>query len=244
MLRHQRWRGGRAADERGQAEELGLKPMARWIASAAVGVNPRTMGYGPIPATRKVLERAGLTVADIDLFEINEPLRFRRWRARESWASRSPTQRQRRRNRAGHPLGCSGARLMTTLVHELKRRQGHFGLATLCVGVDKARQRSWSVERKGGIVITLSYPVLGTVCLLAAIVITFFWRSAIAAQSHSQRDRARGAVCGGGRVPVGRRYHTESVSWLTSLSSVWSLALWQWSFVTCAVYPALSLPNL
>jgi 3-oxoadipyl-CoA thiolase len=119
-----------------KAEQLGLKPRACWVASAAAGVNPRTMGYGPIPATRKVLERAGLAVADIDLFELNEAFAVQALAcARELGI---PLDRLNVNGGAialGHPLGCSGARLMTTLVHELNRRQGRFGLATLCVGV-------------------------------------------------------------------------------------------------------------
>jgi 3-oxoadipyl-CoA thiolase len=119
-----------------KAEQLGLKPMARWVASAAAGVNPRTMGYGPIPATRKVLERAGLAVADIDLFEVNEAFAVQALACVRELGI--PLDRLNVNGGAialGHPLGCSGARLMTTLVHELNRRQGHYGLATLCVGV-------------------------------------------------------------------------------------------------------------
>ena len=119
-----------------KARQLGLKPMARWIASAAAGVNPRTMGYGPIPATRKVLERAGLEITDIDLFEINEAFAVQALAcARELGI---PLDRLIVNGGAialGHPLGCSGARLMTTLVHEMNRRQVRRGLATLCVGV-------------------------------------------------------------------------------------------------------------
>jgi len=119
-----------------KARQLGLKPMARWIASAAAGVNPRTMGYGPIPATRKVLQRAGLEITDIDLFEINEAFAVQALAcARELGI---PLDRLNVNGGAialGHPLGCSGARLMTTLVHELNRRQARYGLATLCVGV-------------------------------------------------------------------------------------------------------------
>jgi 3-oxoadipyl-CoA thiolase len=119
-----------------KAKQLGLKPMARWVASAAAGVNPRTMGYGPIPATRKALERAGLAVADIDLFEVNEAFAVQALAcAREMGI---PLDRLNVNGGAialGHPLGCSGARLITTLVHELSRRQGRLGLATLCVGV-------------------------------------------------------------------------------------------------------------
>ena len=119
-----------------KAKQLGLKPMARWVASAVAGVNPRTMGYGPIPATRKVLQRAGLEITDIDLFEINEAFAVQALAcARELGI---PLDRLNVNGGAialGHPLGCSGARLMTTLVHEMNRRQARYGLATLCVGV-------------------------------------------------------------------------------------------------------------
>jgi 3-oxoadipyl-CoA thiolase len=119
-----------------KAKQLGLKSMARWVAAAAAGVNPRTMGYGPIPATRKVLERAGLAVADIDLFEINEAFAVQALAcAREMGIPLDKLNVNGGAIALGHPLGCSGARLMTTLVHELNRRQGHWGLATLCVGV-------------------------------------------------------------------------------------------------------------
>ena len=119
-----------------RATQLGLKPMARWVASAAAGVNPRTMGYGPIPATRKVLERAGLAIADIDLFEINEAFAVQALAcARELGIPLDKLNVNGGAIALGHPLGCSGARLMTTLVHELNRRQGRLGLATLCVGV-------------------------------------------------------------------------------------------------------------
>ena len=136
-----------------KAKALGLKPMARWVASAAAGVNPRTMGYGPIPATKKVLERAGLAISDIDLFEINEAFAVQALVcARELGV---PLDRLNVNGGAialGHPLGCSGARLMTTLVHELNRRQARYGLATLCVGVGQGEatvveRGAWSVKR-------------------------------------------------------------------------------------------------
>jgi 3-oxoadipyl-CoA thiolase len=119
-----------------KARQLGLKPMAHWVASAAAGVNPRTMGYGPIPATKKVLERAGLKIEDIDLFEINEAFAVQALVCARKLGI--PLDRLNVNGGAialGHPLGCSGARLMTTLVHEMNRRQAHYGLATLCVGV-------------------------------------------------------------------------------------------------------------
>jgi len=119
-----------------KARALGLKPMARWVASAAAGVNPRTMGYGPIPATKKVLERTGLKIEDIDLFEINEAFAVQSLAcARELGIPLDKLNVNGGAIALGHPLGCSGARLMTTLVHEMNRRQVRYGLATLCVGV-------------------------------------------------------------------------------------------------------------
>ena len=119
-----------------RAKELGLKPLARIIAGAAAGVDPRVMGLGPIPATRKALQRAGLTIDQIDLFEINEAF------AVQSIACAKeldiPSEKLNVNGGAialGHPLGCSGARIVTTLVHEMKRRGSRYGVATMCVGV-------------------------------------------------------------------------------------------------------------
>jgi acetyl-CoA C-acetyltransferase len=119
-----------------RAHELGLKPMARWVASAAAGVNPRTMGYGPIPATRKVLERTGLKIEDIDLFEINEAFAVQALACMRELGI--PPEKLNVNGGAialGHPLGCSGARILTTLLHEMRKRGSRYGLATLCVGV-------------------------------------------------------------------------------------------------------------
>lgn len=124
-----------------RAEELGIHALARWIASAAVGVDPRVMGLGPVGATRKVLERAGLTLADIDLAELNEAFAVQSLAVlRELGLSEDITNVNGGAIALGHPLGCSGARLLTTLIHEMHRRasEGHqmrYGLATLCVGV-------------------------------------------------------------------------------------------------------------
>jgi 3-oxoadipyl-CoA thiolase len=126
----------------GKAEALGLKPLARIIASASAGVNPRTMGLGPIPATRKALERAGLTVADLDLIELNEAFAIQALAVMDELGF--PPERTNVNGGAialGHPLGCTGARLMATLLHELKRRHraglatSPYSLITLCVGV-------------------------------------------------------------------------------------------------------------
>ncbi len=124
-----------------RAEELGLEPMARWVASAAAGVNPRTMGYGPIPATNKVLERSGLTIDDIDLIELNEAFAVQALACIEALGlDKAKTNVNGGAIALGHPLGCTGARLMVTLLHEMRRRAAagervRYGLATLCVGV-------------------------------------------------------------------------------------------------------------
>lgn len=124
-----------------KAKELGLKPMARWVGSAVAGVNPRTMGYGPIPATRKVLQRAGLTIEDLDLIEINEAFAVQALACiNELGFDISKTNVNGGAVALGHPLGCTGARLIVTLLHEMRRRaaageQMRYGLATLCVGI-------------------------------------------------------------------------------------------------------------
>jgi acetyl-CoA C-acetyltransferase len=124
-----------------KAEELGLKPLACWVASAAAGVDPRLMGLGPVGATRKVLKRAGLTSADIDLAELNEAFAAQAIGVlRELGLSEDITNVNGGAIALGHPLGCSGARIMTTLLYEMHRRADEgqtmrYGLATLCVGV-------------------------------------------------------------------------------------------------------------
>ena len=119
-----------------KARELGLTPMARIVAAAAAGVDPREMGMGPVPATRKVLARAGLSVGDLELVELNEAF------AAQVLAVLQELQLDPDRVNVdggaiaiGHPLGMSGARLLTHLVHALRARGGRYGLATLCVGV-------------------------------------------------------------------------------------------------------------
>jgi acetyl-CoA acetyltransferase family protein len=124
-----------------KAAELNLRPMARWVASAAAGVTPRTMGLGPIPASEKALKRAGLTVDDMDLIELNEAFAVQSLAVMEQAGFRREiTNVNGGAIAIGHPLGCSGARILTTLIHEMKRRNEvgdkmHYGLATLCVGV-------------------------------------------------------------------------------------------------------------
>lgn len=115
----------------------GLTPLARVVASASAGVEPRVMGYGPIPATRKALALAGLSIADIDLIELNEAFAVQALAVMRALGLRSEiTNVNGGAIALGHPLGCSGARILTTLVHELGRRPAaRYGLATLCVGV-------------------------------------------------------------------------------------------------------------
>jgi 3-oxoadipyl-CoA thiolase len=127
-----------ASDERAQA--LGVEPLGTFVGSAVAGVDPRVMGLGPVPAVRKLLARTGVDASDIDLVELNE-----------AFASQSlvvirdlglDPERVNVNGGAiaiGHPLGMSGARLVVTLLHELRRREGRYGLATLCVGVGQGQ---------------------------------------------------------------------------------------------------------
>jgi 3-oxoadipyl-CoA thiolase len=124
-----------------KANELGMEPLGYWVASAVAGVDPRTMGYGPIPATRKVLERNGLTVDDLDLIELNEAFAVQALACiKELGLDTDKVNVNGGAVALGHPLGCTGARLMVTLLHEMKRRaeageKMQYGLATLCVGI-------------------------------------------------------------------------------------------------------------
>lgn len=122
-----------------KAEELGLRPRARFVSFALAGVDPVMMLTGPIPATHKVLERAGLTIDDIDLFEINEAFSsvVAAWRREMPGDDAALWERTNVNGGAialGHPLGCSGAKLLTTLVHELERTGGRYGLQAMCEG--------------------------------------------------------------------------------------------------------------
>ena len=121
---------------RNRAQKLGLTPRARIIASAVAGVDPAYMGLGPIPATQKVLQRAGLSIRDIDLIELNEAFAVQVLQcARELEIDDEKLNVNGGAIALGHPLGCSGARLVVTLLHELERRGGRYGLATMCIGV-------------------------------------------------------------------------------------------------------------
>ena len=120
-----------------KARSLSLKPLARIVASASAGVPPRVMGYGPVPATKKALQRAGLQMKDIGLLELNEAFAVQSLAVIEDLDLDPEIVNVHGGAIAiGHPLGCSGARLVTTLVHEMRLRGGvRYGLATLCVGV-------------------------------------------------------------------------------------------------------------
>jgi 3-oxoadipyl-CoA thiolase len=120
-----------------KAKALNLKPLARVVTSASAGVPPRVMGYGPVPAARKALERAGLQIKDIGLMELNEAFAVQSLAVIEDLGIDPELVNVNGGAIAiGHPLGCSGARLVTTLVHEMKLRGNvKFGVATLCVGV-------------------------------------------------------------------------------------------------------------
>ncbi len=124
-----------------KAEELGIKPMARWMSSAAAGVDPRVMGLGPVNATKKALSRANISLDDIDLAELNEAFAVQSLAVlRQLNLSEEITNVNGGAIALGHPLGCSGARILTTLLYEMHRRADEgqamkYGLATLCVGV-------------------------------------------------------------------------------------------------------------
>jgi 3-oxoadipyl-CoA thiolase len=123
-----------ASDE--HARELGREPLARIVSSACAGVDPAVMGIGPVPSTRKALERAGLEPEDIDLVELNEAFASQVLASmRELGFDHDRLNVNGGAIALGHPLGCSGARLIGTLAHELRRRGGRYGLATMCIGV-------------------------------------------------------------------------------------------------------------
>ena len=127
-----------ASEERAQA--LGAEPLASFVASAVAGVDPRVMGIGPIPAVRKLLERAGIDVGQIDLVELNEAFASQSLAViRELGLDPARVNVNGGAIALGHPLGMSGARLVVTLLHELRRRRGRYGVATMCVGVGQGQ---------------------------------------------------------------------------------------------------------
>lgn len=120
---------------REKADELGLKPLARIVANASAGVDPSIMGIGPVPATKRVLEKAGLSMTDIDLIEANEAFAVQSLSVgKELEFDRSKLNVNGGAIALGHPIGASGARILVTLVHELIKQDKKYGLATLCIG--------------------------------------------------------------------------------------------------------------
>jgi 3-oxoadipyl-CoA thiolase len=127
-----------ASEER--AGELGAEPLGRFVASAVAGVDPRVMGIGPVPAVRKLLDRAGVSADEIDVVELNEAFASQSLVViRELGLDPARVNVNGGAIAIGHPLGMSGARLVVTLLHELRRRRGRYGLATLCVGVGQGQ---------------------------------------------------------------------------------------------------------
>ena len=127
-----------ASEER--AAQLGREPLGTFVASAVAGVDPRVMGIGPVPAVRKLLDRTGISVEDVDLVELNEAFASQSLVViRELGLDPTRVNVSGGAIAIGHPLGMSGARLVVTLLHELRRRGGRYGLATLCVGVGQGQ---------------------------------------------------------------------------------------------------------
>jgi 3-oxoadipyl-CoA thiolase len=127
-----------ASEEKARA--LGIEPLGRFVGSAVAGVDPRVMGIGPVPAVRKLLERTGVGVAQLDLVELNEAFAAQSIPViRELGLDREKVNVNGGAIALGHPLGMSGARLVVSLLHELRRRGGRYGLATLCVGVGQGQ---------------------------------------------------------------------------------------------------------
>jgi 3-oxoadipyl-CoA thiolase len=127
-----------ASEER--AREVGAEPLGAFVGGAVAGVDPRVMGIGPVPAVRKLLARAGVEVGDIDLVELNEAFASQSLAViRELGLDPERVNVNGGAIALGHPLGMSGARLVVTLLHELRRRGGRYGLATLCVGVGQGQ---------------------------------------------------------------------------------------------------------
>ena len=147
-----------ASEER--ARELGVEPIAAFVGSAVAGVDPRVMGIGPVPAVRKLLTRTGVGVEELDLVELNEAFASQSLAVvRELGLDPAKVNVNGGAIALGHPLGMSGARLVVSLVHELRRRNGRYGLATLCVGVGQGQAALFS---RGGTHGSPTGPLLGS----------------------------------------------------------------------------------
>jgi acetyl-CoA acetyltransferase family protein len=119
-----------------KAKELNLLPIARIVSTGVAGVDPRYMGIGPVPATEIALKKASLTMNHLDLIELNEAFAAQSLAViRDLHIDTAKLNVNGGAIALGHPLGCSGARIVTTLVHEMKRRKARYGLATMCIGV-------------------------------------------------------------------------------------------------------------
>ena len=129
-----------------KARELGIEPLGVFVGSAVAGVDPRVMGIGPVPAVRKLLERTGVGVDQLDLVELNEAFASQSLAvARELGLDEDKLNVNGGAIAIGHPLGMSGARLTVTLLHELRRRSGRYGVATMCVGVGQGQAALFEV---------------------------------------------------------------------------------------------------
>ena len=123
-----------------KARELGIEPLGRFRGSAVAGVDPRVMGIGPVPAVRRLLERTGVSVDELDLLELNEAFASQSLAVvRELGIDEEKVNVNGGAIAIGHPLGMSGARLTVTLLHELRRRGARYGVATMCVGVGQGQ---------------------------------------------------------------------------------------------------------
>jgi 3-oxoadipyl-CoA thiolase len=129
-----------------KARELGIEPLGAFVGSAVAGVDPRVMGIGPVPAVRKLLERTGVTIDELDLVELNEAFASQSLAVvRELGLDEEKVNVNGGAIAIGHPLGMSGARLTVTLLHELRRRGGRYGVATMCVGVGQGQAALFEV---------------------------------------------------------------------------------------------------
>jgi acetyl-CoA acetyltransferase family protein len=136
-----------ASEEKARA--LGAEPLGAFVASAVAGVDPRVMGIGPVPAVRKLLDRAGVAIEDVDLVELNEAFASQSVAvARELGIDDERLNVNGGAIAIGHPLGMSGARLVVSLLHELRRRDARRGIVTMCVGVGQGQAALF--ERDGG----------------------------------------------------------------------------------------------